>query len=114
MTNALIVAIILLQLVDMWRSRKRHNRIMKTLDNLEADVTRLESAAGSANLLLGRLTQAIKDLKDSQTDPATAARIDALASRVETDADALSAAVVANTPAEGEPATSEGDPASGE
>lgn len=49
--------------------------------------------------LLGALAQQISDLKSAGTDPATVQRIQALATALQQKADALGAAVVANTPA---------------
>lgn len=72
---------------------------MKTLADLEADVASETTAVNSASTLLSGLSQQIADLKNTQTDPDTAARIDALATSVETARDQLAAAVVANTPA---------------
>jgi len=72
---------------------------MKTLADLEADVASETDAVNSASTLLSGLSAQIADLKNNQTDPTTAARIDALAASVESARDTLAAAVVANTPA---------------
>lgn len=72
---------------------------MKTLADLQADVEANTSATQSAATLLGGLSQEIANLKTTQTDPATAAAIDALAAKVEENTASLAAAVTANTPA---------------
>lgn len=72
---------------------------MKSLADLQADVARETSVTQAAVTLLGGLSQQIANLKSNNTDPTTAAAIDALASQVENSTDALSAAVTANTPA---------------
>lgn len=88
------------ELVGVVRSiLKKETQIMKTLSDLEADVAAETDAVNSASTLLGGLSAQIADLKNNQTDPATAARIDALATSVETARDTLAAAIVANTPA---------------
>lgn len=78
---------------------------MKTLEDLKADVASEETVITANNTLLAGLSAQIAALKTTQTDPATAAAIDALATQVEADRDSLSAAVVANTPAADQPAT---------
>lgn len=72
---------------------------MKTLSDLEADVAAEGTVIASNNTLLTGLSAQIAALKNDQTDPTTAARIDALAQAVESQTASLSAAVVANTPA---------------
>lgn len=71
---------------------------MATLDTLVADVAAEDTVIDSAVALLQGLTTEITSLKTTQTDPTTAAKIDALAKDVETKTAALSTAVTANTP----------------
>lgn len=75
---------------------------MKTLADLQSDLEANTSATQSAAALLGTLSQEIAALKTTQTDPATAAAIDALTAKVEDNTAALAAAVTANTPAAGD------------
>jgi len=72
---------------------------MKTLADLQADVEAETTVEKSAVTLLTGLTAQIAALKTTQTDPNTAAAIDALAQSVEGATADLSAGVVANTPA---------------
>ncbi len=71
---------------------------MQTLADLQADVAASTTAEQSAITLLTGLSAQIAALKTTQTDPATAAAIDALATQVTAGTSGLSAAVVANTP----------------
>lgn len=71
--------------------------IMKTLADLQNDVAADTTAEQSAITLLGGLSAQIAALKTTQTDPNTAAAIDALATEVETNTSTLAAAVTANT-----------------
>jgi len=92
-------------LADIARSFKQFNeslsrmekKIMATLDTVAEDLTANTSAVGSAVLLLGTLAQEVHDLKGAQTDPVTAAKIDALDEKIRANTDALAAAVAANT-----------------
>lgn len=72
---------------------------MKSLSDLQADVSAETTVDGSILTLVSGLSDQIAALKTTQTDPATAAAIDALATQVETNTASLSAAVAANTPA---------------
>lgn len=65
------------------------------LSQLEAEVARDEAVNSSAATLIGRLAA---EIEASKTDPAA---LQALADRLRASQDALSAAVAANTPAEG-------------
>lgn len=86
-------------LVDVVREiLKKDTAIMKTLTDLQADVAAETTVASSAVTLLSGLSAQIAALKSTQTDPATAVAIDALASQVESSTADLSAAVTANTP----------------
>lgn len=88
------------------------SRIMKTLADLQADVAAETAVEQGAITLLGGLSAQIAALKSTQTDPATAAAIDALATSVEANSSSLAAAVTANTPAAAPPADQgAGDPA---
>lgn len=78
---------------------RQGNLIMKSLSDLQADVAAEDTVIASNNVLLTGLSAQIAALKTTQTDPATAAAIDALASDVEASTASLSAAVTANTPA---------------
>lgn len=68
------------------------------LDQAEAAAAANAAADSSAEALLVTLSQMIGNLVSSQTDPATIARINALATALNDRAAQLSAAVVANTP----------------
>lgn len=70
------------------------------ISKLQADVAAEADAVQSAITLLNGLTQAIADLKNQTNDPAMQAAIDDLATTVETQKQALSDAIVANTPAQ--------------
>lgn len=74
--------------------------IMTDLSKLQADVTAQTDTIQSAVTLLSGLSQQIAALKNAGTsDKATQDAIDALASTVEQNSQALAAAVTANTPA---------------
>lgn len=73
--------------------------ISEALDDLEAQTAAIDGAEESAESAFTRLADLITSLKDSQTDPATAARIQAAADNLRTKATALAAAVAA-TPQE--------------
>lgn len=70
------------------------------ISKLQADVAAEADAVQSAVTLLNGLTAAIADLKNQTNDPAMQAAIDDLATKVETQKQALSDAIVANTPAQ--------------
>lgn len=73
---------------------------MTDLSKLQADVTAQTDTIQSAVTLLSGLSQQIAALKNAGTsDKATQDAIDALASTVEQNSQALAAAVTANTPA---------------
>lgn len=76
--------------------------IMKTLTDLQNDVAAETTAEQSAITLLGGLSAQIAALKTTQTDPDTAAAIDALATQVETNTASLASAVTANTTTAGQ------------
>jgi len=69
------------------------------LDKAEAAAKANSDADDAAETLLLSISAMIADLKDHQSDPATAARIAALSDAINARASKLSAAVVANTPA---------------
>lgn len=69
------------------------------LDQAEAAAAADQAADSSAMALLTTLSTLIAGLVDNQTDPATVTRINALAAGINERAAALSAAVIANTPA---------------
>lgn len=77
---------------------------MATLDTLATDLSQNTSAVQSAVTLLGTLAQEIRDLKTPTTDPATAAKIDALDAQLTANTKLLADAVAANTPAAEPPA----------
>ncbi len=72
---------------------------MADLSRLSADVAAETTIVDSVKTLLDALSAAIADLKLHVEDPAAQAAIDALATQVEANSSALSAAVAANTPA---------------
>lgn len=71
-----------------------------SIDNATDDLTKLTTVGDGMARLLGDLAQAVRDLKAAGTDPATAAKIDALDATIQAKTAEWSAAVVANTPAE--------------
>ncbi len=72
---------------------------MKNIDDLVAAVTAETSAEESLETLVGNLAQQVRDLKSNGTDPATAAKIDALATQIENNTHNIVNAVQQNTPA---------------
>lgn len=73
--------------------------ITDSLDAAEAAAKANSDADDAAEALLVSISKAIADLKTNSTDPATVARITALATALHDRAAKLSAAVLANTPA---------------
>jgi hypothetical protein len=73
--------------------------ITDALDKAEASAKANSDAEDAVMGLLTTLSAQIAALKTTQTDPATVARVQALADALSAKAAALSAAVVANTPA---------------
>ena len=69
--------------------------LTQTLDDLEAQTQAIDGAEASAEAAFTRLADLIQSLKDNQTDPATAARIQAAADDLRNRAAALSSAVAA-------------------
>ncbi len=69
------------------------------LDQAEAAAARNDAADSSAEALLVTISKMVADLKNTQTDPATAQRITALGNAISDRAARLAASVVANTPA---------------
>lgn len=74
-------------------------QISDVLDQAETNAHANADAEDAAMALLLALSQAIADLKAAGSDPATVARIQALSDGLRAKAEALAAAVVANTPA---------------
>lgn len=81
----------------------KENFLMSQLDDAltaaEASAKANTDAEDAVIALLGTLSTQIADLKAGTTDAATIARITALSDGLKAKADALAAAVVANTPA---------------
>lgn len=71
---------------------------MQSLADLQTAVAAEATVEQSAITLLNGLTAQIAALKTTQTDPATAAAIDALVTQVNSNSASLSGAVTANTP----------------
>jgi len=74
-------------------------RIAMSIETATADLTKLTDVGDGMAHLLGDLSQAVRDLKSAGTDPATAAKIEALDATIQAKTAEWSAAVVANTPA---------------
>jgi hypothetical protein len=72
------------------------------LTTLTAEVSRNTTVAGSVETLLAQLTAIIKTIPPS-TDPTTQAALEQLAATLASNDTAVSAAVVANTPAAATP-----------
>lgn len=85
------------ELKTLNRTLERIEKHMATLDTLSADLTPLTSAVQGTVTLLGTLAQEVRDLKTTQTDPATAAKIDALDASIQQNTRDLAAALAANT-----------------
>lgn len=77
----------------------RENKIMATLDDLQNDVNAEDTVGDGITTLLTGLSAQIAALKGTQTDPATAAKIDALDAQIKARTAKLAAAVTANTAA---------------
>lgn len=81
----------------------KENTIMSletdALDQAEAAATANSAADDSAEKLLITISKMVADLKANATDPATVARITALATAINSRAKQLGDAVAANTPA---------------
>lgn len=73
--------------------------IMAEIDDLETAARANTDAEDAVETLLVALSKQISELKNTQTDPATSARIAAVAATLQDRAAKLAAAVVANTPA---------------
>ncbi len=73
--------------------RKKEEALMAALDDLTAQVTAQTTVEQSAITLLNQLSDLIKQ---AGTDPV---KLAALTAQLKTSADALAAAIVANTPA---------------
>lgn len=78
----------------------QENKIVQTLADLQTAVANETAVEQSAITLLNGLSAQIASLKTTQTDSATAAAIDALASQIQSQTTTLAAAVTANTPAQ--------------
>lgn len=81
-------------------------QILKVVNKMSLDITALQNAVAnetaveqSVPALLGTLSAEIKTLAGETVDPATKAALDDLTVKINNNAAALSAAVVANTPA---------------
>jgi len=74
-------------------------KIMATIDDVVSEVAAQSTVIDSLDTLLTNIAAQIAALKSTQTDPATAAKIDALATSVQANSDRISADVVKNTPA---------------
>jgi DNA-binding transcriptional LysR family regulator len=79
-------------------SLKQGRQMMKTLADLQADVAAETTQEKSLETLVSGMAAQIAALKTTQTDPATAAAIDSLATQIEQNTSDLSNAVTANTP----------------
>lgn len=67
---------------------------------LEAQVTAINDAADAAEAMLAGISQELRDLRQTVGDlPTMQSRLDDLATKLETEAGELGAAVAANTPA---------------
>lgn len=82
------------------RIEAKENWIMSAvtdaLDDLEANTKAIDGAEDSAEAAFTRIAAMIADLKNSQTDPATAARIQAVSDELKARAAKLGAAVAAS------------------
>ena len=74
------------------------SELTDALDKIEASAAANSAADDAAEQLLKQLSEQIAALKTQTTDPATVARITALADNLNARAAQLGAAVVANTP----------------
>lgn len=90
------------ELKTLNKTLERIENHMANLDTLKDDLTPLTSAVRGTVTLLGTLAQEVRDLKTTQTDPATAQKIDDLDARIQQNTHDLANALAANT--EGAPA----------
>lgn len=72
---------------------------VKTIEDLTTDVEAQTTLTTAVQTTISGLAEQIAALKTTQTDPTTAAKIDALAQKVEANNAAFQAAIPANTPA---------------
>jgi hypothetical protein len=72
-------------------------KIMATIDELVADVAAQSTVIDGLDVLLKNLADQIAALKSNQTDPATAAKIDALAASVTENTKRIQDDVTTNT-----------------
>lgn len=82
---------------DLERDLQIMAGINEALDDLEAQTQAIDGAEESAEASFTRLADLIASLKDNQTDPATAARIQAAADNLRNKAASLAAAVAATS-----------------
>ena len=76
------------------------DKIMALLDDLTAEVARNTQVDESAKVLIAGLAQKIQDLINASAGSVDPAALQGLVDSLKADNDALSAAVVANTPAD--------------
>lgn len=81
------------------------NKLMATVDDLVSDVAAQKTVIDGLDTLLANIAAQIAALKSSQTDPDTAAKIDALHASVTENTGRIQADIVANTPAAPTPPT---------
>lgn len=77
----------------------KENAMAVSLDALKASVAKLETAEAATKALLTGLTQKIQDLINASQNTVDPVALQAIVDQVNADADSLSAAVAANTPA---------------
>lgn len=73
------------------------NKLMATVDDLVSDVAAQKTVIDGLDTLLANIAAQIAALKSSQTDPDTAAKIDALHASVTENTGRIQADIVANT-----------------
>lgn len=79
------------------------NKLMATVDDLVSDVAAQKTVIDGLDTLLANIAAQIAALKSSQTDPDTAAKIDALHASVTENTGRIQADIVANTPSDTAP-----------
>ena len=84
------------------RTLERIERHMANIDTATENLEKLVTVGDGMATLLGALAEEVRNLKSAGTDPETAAKIDRLNQVMAENTEQWTAAVVANTDAEGE------------
>lgn len=77
--------------------QRKVNKLMATVDDLVSDVAAQKTVIDGLDTLLANIAAQIAALKSTQTDPETAAKIDALHASVTENTGRIQADIIANT-----------------